>query len=325
MDFLKFINICRDCKNIAITAPESADGDSVGTQAALLELFQQHLPKVKTYVINEENIPKRYSHLAKVKEFTLSSDFIKLNVELDGIICVDGTFPRIGKQTLSIWENTKLKLLIDHHKSSNLNDYDCYLHDSNAASTTEIVYKLLKELKWGVTKDIAEALYVGLIFDTGMFKHSNTTSFVHQMAADLHLENFNHTETAEKSMFFKSAGHIDLLKKLLSNSKSEFDDSWNFSVIGLQDLKDCNAVPDDREGLIDFLFLREKCKVATLINQKDLNVWKISFRSRGPDVALLAKKLSPFGGGHMLASGCTIKGELNEVIEKCRMEISNIL
>lgn len=172
---------------------------------------------------------------------------------------------------------------------------------------------------------MAEAIYVGLIFDTGMFKHSNTRPETLQIAAELMTTGFSHTTVAEKAMMIRSPGAFALLKTLLAQSTFDLQGRYVWSVISYQDFKNSAGDSDDKEGLIDQLFLTDKCEIAAFYFEKSPQEWKISFRARGWDVATLARSLNPQGGGHKLAAGCSLSGPQNEILKKCHEAVAQLL
>lgn len=322
MDFKGFIDCLAPYKRIALTAPSAPDGDSVGTQSALKEILEAKLSKdTVVRIINEDPCPWRYGHLSQAECFEESKNVLQEDVSTwpEVMICVDGGHQRVGEATTKLWEHTIFKMQVDHHKSANNdNSYDFRLHDPKAPATTVIVHQLMKSIQFPLTASIAHALYIGLIFDTGMFKHSNTTPEIHLMAAELLATGFNHTSCAERAIYIRSKEALDLSTVLLSKIQYADDGKLVYAALSVNDFSSVNATMDDREGLIDFLFLTKECVIAILMSEIEKNVWKVSFRSKGPDVAALAQSISPKGGGHHLASGCALEGTMDEALEKCK-------
>lgn len=327
LDFSGFLKALAPFRSIGLTAPASADGDSVGTQCALKEIFENLFPEKKIRIINEESCPRRYNFLTQAKFCELSSDVVSQPSQTwpEVMICVDGSTSRIGKHSTQIWKNAKFTAQVDHHAISDGATFDFTLCDPDAAATTEIVYRLLKDQKIKITRDIAQSIYMGLIFDTGLFKHSNTTPEVMRIGADLLETGFNHTITAERTLLLRSASAFSLLKDVLGSVQIEFNGKFSWAVLDQTMLKKSNAGDEDRDGIIENLFLIEGVKVACLFFETQPNVWKLSFRSRGPNVAALAQRLNPQGGGHRLASGCTIEGTRTSVVSRCQSELRLII
>lgn len=329
LDFSSFLKSLGDSKNIAITAPAGADGDSVGTQCSLKELLEAHLPKsIKIRIVNEEPCPRRYQFLKGASSFEVSSQILKSGPQdfPDTFICVDGGVSRIGADTTQLWNQAKKHGQVDHHAlGGDGKAYQFRLYDPEAASTTEIVFKFAKSLGFNLTQSFAEAIYVGLIFDTGLFKHSNTRPETLRIAAELLETRFNHTDVAEKAMMLRSPGAFSMLQTVLAGSKKDFSGKFVYGVLDYTSFQKAGGDADDREGLIDNLFLIQGCEISALYFEKSPGDWKLSFRSRGWNVAELARSLNPEGGGHKLAAGCSVKGNLESVHKSVTESVRKLL
>lgn len=323
LDFDAFDKNIQQHESIALTAPSGADGDSVGTQCALYEYIITKFPEKKCFIINEDPCPDRYRFLKYTELFQTAVNFKDPSPQL--WIVVDGGPNRLGDHTTTLWKKAQAHAQIDHHTISVAHEYCFTLNEKTAAATTEIVFKLFEHNKFSLSASIAQALYVGLIYDTGLFKHSNTTPEIMRIGAKLLEADFNHTETAEKAMLLRSEKNLKLLKTLLNNTEYFLNGKNPLGVINFETLSNINADSNDKDGLIDVLFLTPQCQVACLLFEIEKNHWKVSFRSRGPNVAALAKSLDSNGGGHILAAGCSLTGNESDVKAKCQKAMADIL
>jgi phosphoesterase RecJ-like protein len=327
LDFKNFHSSFAKVKSVGITAPAGADGDSVGTQLALFEILKKQFKSLDVRIINEEPCPKRYRFLKYTEFFEVASDILKQSPQSfpECMVCVDGGFSRIGPKTTEIWKNAKLLGQVDHHALGGENPYHFRLYDPAAASTTEIVFRYLEQSGIPLTQSLAEAIYVGLIFDTGMFKHSNTRPDTLHIAAKLLETGFSQTTVAEKSMLIRSKGAFELLKYVLGQAQFDVADRYVWSALDFAQFQKLSGDPDEREGLIDHLFLTEKCEIAALFFEKNPDEWKVSFRSRNWDVATLAKSLNAQGGGHKLAAGCSLNGSQKDILKVSHDAVRKLL
>jgi phosphoesterase RecJ-like protein len=154
---------------------------------------------------------------------------------------------------------------------------------------------------------MAQAIYVSLIFDTGFFRHDSTTAETMKIATKLYEKNIPFTKLAEQTMLVMSFPAKKLLARTLSNMKIECGGRVAIATLSNRDLKECGAEEDDKEGLIDHVFLTPGVEVGALVLGLDAKVSKVSFRSRTDfDVAQFARSIAPKGGGHRKAAGCTL-------------------
>lgn len=313
MDHANFLEHCKKADSLVLTAPAGADGDSVGTQCAFYEIFKSLFPEKEILIVNEDPCPKRYQFMPFTEYFKTSQNLVdekwgekKRN---DLWICVDGGPNRLGDKTTPFWKNAASRAQVDHHKVSQSHEkLDATLNNSDAASTTEIVYEFCQYNRIALTQTLAQSLYVGLIYDTGLFKHSNTNPKVMRIGAHLLEFGFNHTRTAEKVLMIRTEANMKLAQKIMSTMHFDEEGRYVWATLSLNDFKEAGAKLEDREGLIDLLFLTENCEVASLMSEVEKDKWKVSFRARRLDVASVAKSLDKDGGGHRLAAGCGITG-----------------
>jgi phosphoesterase RecJ-like protein len=327
MDFDAFLKALEPYNNIAITAPAGADGDSVGTQCSLQEILLQLFPSKKIRVINEEPCPNRYKFLKGAETFEVSKDLLNSPARWPEVmICVDGGASRIGEATTQIWKAAKARGQVDHHAIGGAtNDYQFRLYDPQAAATTVVIFRMLRTLKIKLTPSIAQAIYVGLIFDTGLFKHSNTKPETMRIGADLLETGFDHTATVEKALLMRSTGAFQMMKHVVGDAHFDLGGRYVWGVLDQKTFLAAGGNADDREGLIDQLFLTESCEIAALYFERFPNEWKMSFRSRKCNVAKLAQSLNPSGGGHVQAAGCSLEGTQDVVLAKCHKAVKECL
>ena len=328
LDYAAFWQLVEASKVIGLTAPAFGDGDSVGTQCALKGLIEERFPSIKVRIINETDCPKRYRFLKWAENFELSKNVLESGQDIpDLMICVDGSFERIGDLTQELWAKAAKTIQVDHHVISGENVYTQRLYNPEAASTTEIIVDmLLEEKKLPVSAPIAQALYLGFVFDTGQFKHSNANPGVLRKAAALMESGFDHTYTVEEGLMIRNEQAFSLLKVVLANSSFDIDGRYVWSVIDYDSFVNSGADTDDREGLIDQLFLTDKCEIATLFFEPEPGQWKLSFRARKEwDVAQLARSLNPHGGGHKKAAGCSLEGAQESITEQCHKAVRSLL
>lgn len=213
------------------------------------------------------------------------------------------------------------KVLIDHHLEP-VNFYDFKIHDTNASATAELVYEFLNYLDAElIDKNISEALYTGILTDTGSFKFS-TTSKVHRIVGDL-LEKGIDINKINKAIYdSNSYDKIKLMGYALSEKlKLAVGNNVAYIVLSRQDLLDHNFKKGDTEGLVNYALSIVNVNVAVLIIETKERI-KFSFRSSGSfSVNEFARKYFN-GGGHKNAAGGSLEDKLSVALNKFLENIS---
>ncbi|MFC1749819.1 bifunctional oligoribonuclease/PAP phosphatase NrnA [Pseudomonadota bacterium] len=303
----KIINELKKATRIAIISHRNPDPDTLGSNFALRYVLEELGKSVDSICIDDN--PYDFSPFAKNYEIKSVLDHNKYDLIIS-VDCGSTGQTVFLEENPNILEESKV-INIDHHATNN-NYGDINLVEPDTASTTIIIYHLLKE--WGIkiTAEIASYLLVGIYFDTGSFMHSNTDDTVYSVAGELVSSGAAQKKIIEALYKKNTPEKFKLWGKVLSNMRITGD---NIVVSGIkaQDLTDCNATSQDLSGIIDFLGTVKGNNFATLLTEDGDGNIKGSLRTRRDDVNLsqIAEKLG--GGGHKKASGFSIKGNLKKV------------
>jgi len=233
------------------------------------------------------------------------------------IACDTAEKSRLGSAA-RLCDGTGKVLVVDHHMS-NGGFGDVRYVDSTAAATAEMAYRLIGQLGWPITPDVANALYVGLVTDTGRFQYSVTSPAVHRIAAEL-LEAGVKPEIVGRHLYEESPfGYLGLAAVVLGRAHLETEKSFVWSVLLEEDIAKSGIGMEDADGLIDLIRIAQEAGVACLLRFQD-GVTKGSLRSRGEvDVAAIAAVFG--GGGHHNASGFTFEGEPEGAVEMILVQL----
>ncbi len=205
-----------------------------------------------------------------------------------------------------ILSDQMVKINIDHHMS---NDYfgEINFVNTNIASTTMLAYKILQALDIKITPQIATHLLTGIYTDTGSFMHQNTTPLAYFYAAELLRLGGNYNAIG-KNIFRKY--EFKTLKLWAKVLKSLHITKEGAAIVGVEkeDYESIGCTRDDLAGVIDFINSMPEVQYSVLLSEDGQGNVKGSLRTRKDDVDLkgLAEKFG--GGGHVKASGFTIKG-----------------
>ena len=191
------------------------------------------------------------------------------------------------------------------------------------SSTAEVIYNDLDKEK--INKKVAECLFTGIIHDTGVFRYPSTTSDTLRAAAFLIDFKIGASKIIEKSYYELSLNQQRITAEVIMNSKLVFDGKIIYSTLTNEQMKKYSVEKKDIDGIV--ASLRETSGIigAFFIYQTGPEEFKVSMRSKDErfDVSKLAQKFG--GGGHTLASGCTIKSNTPDIFGMFEDEIKKIL
>lgn len=302
--------------SVAIAGHIRPDGDSIGSSMALYQYLDSHreelnLLKIDIYL---EQIGNCFKFIKGTDNITLVNDDDSLNEFKDSIydvfITVDcASLDRIGN-VQEMFRLAKKTINIDHH-ISNTKFADINHVIPDASSTAEVLYGLLDTDK--ITKEIAEALYIGIIHDTGVFRHTNTTSKTMNIAGDLMNRGIDFSTLIGETFFQKTYVQNQILGRVLMESQLVLDgrcivSSLDTDIIGLY-----NVSLTELDGIIDQMRQTKFVEVAIFLYEFNHNEYKVSMRSNSKvDVSKIAIHFG--GGGHKKAAGCCMSGSSEEII-----------
>lgn len=306
-------------KRALITAPAAADGDSIGTQLALRRMILARYPECEVTILNDEELAERYRFMPDVEHVHTPETYAKTGKggEFDIGFIVDGGIDRAAR-VKDLYDRTPVKVFIDHHSVSVDYPYTIRIVEPKASSTTELVYYISQSslFQTPIDREFAQQIYLGLIFDTGFFRHSNTTPEAMELAAQLLRTGFDFTRVGERGMLERTYASLQLLSDTLGRAKLVASGKIIWSVLTQKKLNELKATDDDREGIIDHLFLTQGIDVAILFYELSNGETRISLRSHGNlDVAKFARELTTRGGGHQKAAGANLDRPLDQAVE----------
>lgn len=295
-------------KTIGITGHIRPDGDSVGASCALALYIRKVLPQARIDVFLESGF------LDGLRRNIPGADRVNSTYETDVesydvFIVVDTEKQRTGRAE-PLFDTAKKTINIDHHVSSPGTGDVCYI-DGDASSACELVYNTLDpEL---IDREIAQALYVGMVTDTGVFRYSATTERTMQIAGRLMSYGFNFPRIVREVFFEKTFGQQIMTAKAIRNCELGLDGRLIVSVINYETLHRYGAVSADLTGISTALVSTAGVDCAILLTEREEGRWKASMRSNEIiDVARLGELLG--GGGHVHAAGATFTMNVDEAM-----------
>jgi phosphoesterase RecJ-like protein len=305
-------------ENILLISHINPDGDAIGSQLALYH-YLKSLGR-KTEMITPNNLQEFLKWMdgsGEINVFIRQREKCKKLVEeADLIVMVDFNQPdRLGEAEQVVTGSGAVKVVIDHHL--NPHDFsDLIISDPSKCSSSELVYELVTMINGGqfINKSYAEALYVGIITDTGNFEYGSYTSETLRIVADL-LETGIEKDWILNQIYNNfSASRMNLLGYALNRRMTvipEFQTAYIY--LTKEDLTSYGYVKGDTEGFVNMPLSIKGIVFSAFFIEKEGFV-KLSFRSKGtfPVNEYAAQYFS--GGGHLNASGGEYPGTLEDSI-----------
>ena len=292
-------------QRVLLTGPMDPDGDSIGACIAL-QIGLERVTGADVVVAGEPG--PRYSWMPRAAEM-VRDDALEGPWEL--VIVLDGDRFRLDPGADAAFHAARCRGIVDHHRSTTLEGYDIALVQADAASTCQLVHGILET--WGVPmdRDLAALLYTGLVFDTGGFRHSNTTPTIHRLAATLLEHDIDHSAIALRVLAERDPAGLQLLGDVIERTTFHGGGRVSVASIPQATMQRLGANSQDIEGIVDTLLHTRGVEVSCLLIEKPDGRTKISLRSRSMvDVAALAATLHPGGGGHARAAGALLPDTL---------------
>ncbi|MBO5460758.1 MAG: bifunctional oligoribonuclease/PAP phosphatase NrnA [Ruminococcus sp.] len=310
----KLSEILEGKKTVALGGHIRPDGDCVGSCMGLYLYLTEYFPKLDVDVYLEP-IASCYRRIQKSSEI---KNEIPENKKYDLFICLDcGDLSRLGFSA-PLFEQAEYTACIDHH-ISNKAFADANYIVPDASSTSELVFRLLETEK--ISRECAEALYMGIAHDTGIFQYSCTSPETMEAAAELLRKGIDGNDIIDKTYYEKSYVQTQILGKALLKSELILDKKCIVSWLTKKDMEFFNAVPSDLEGIVSILRQTEGTEVAVFLYELELGTYKASLRSKGlVNVSAIAQYFG--GGGHVRASGVTMRGNVYDVINNLSEQIA---
>ena len=302
-------------ENILIMCHINPDGDSVGAQLALYHYFKANGKNVSLLAPNNlQEFLKWMDGAGQIEVFIKDRKKGRMMIEgADLIIMLDfNQSGRLGEAEDYVVASKAKKVVIDHHLNPE-NFADLIISDPTKCSTSELVHEVICEINGAkfINRSYAEALYVGIITDTGNFEHGSYSSRTFRIVADL-LDTGIEKEKIINLIYNNFSSDRIRLQGFALNQRMVVMPEYKTAYIYLSknDLKEYNHVKGDTEGFVNMPLSIKGINFSALFIEKD-NFIKLSFRSKGQFPSNEFASLYFSGGGHLNASG----GEFSDTLD----------
>lgn len=320
MSLASVINVIKKYNKFLITSHINVEADALGSELAFRELIKK---MGKTPIcINSERVPVYYEFLPGIEHIRTD---LKRFEDFDVAIVLDcPSIERTGK-VKKILKKAKITVNIDHHISNN-NFGDINWVRPEASSVGEMIYTLYKKMGLEISRRTALYIYIAILTDTGSFNYSNTSGVTHEIASDLLGYGLHPQDISNVIYENKNIRDIKLLGRVISTLKTEKNGKVAYMICTKAMTRKAKSDISATENFINLARSIKGVDIAVFIKQdaKKEKLYNVSFRSKGDaDVNKVASFFG--GGGHKNASGCIIKGTLQEVKKKVLSKAKEIL
>jgi phosphoesterase RecJ-like protein len=309
-------NLFSSSGNIVLISHINPDGDAIGSQLALYHFLKARGKNASMITPNYIQEFLKWMNGADLIEIYIRNRrrCRKLIEKADLIVLLDFNHSnRLGESEQDVKVSSAKKVLIDHHLDPE--DFtDLIISDTSKCSTCELVHELVCSMNGDEifsSRPYAEALYVGIITDTGNFEHGSYSSRTFRIVANL-LESGLEKEKILESVYNNFSADRLRLQGFSLNKRMVVMPEYKTAYIYLSrdDLKEYNHVKGDTEGFVNMPLSIKGIHFSAMFIEKDGFI-KISFRSKGQFPSHEFASLYFSGGGHLNASG----GEYTDTLD----------
>lgn len=302
-------------QSVALLCHARPDGDCIGGACALKLALQKQ--GVNAVVCSFDPVPERFKFLPETSKVV---NYLNEEEQFSAMIAIDcADLARLTENQRFLKDKNTYN--IDHHVSNE--GYASINYVKDLASNCENVYAIINEMRVSIDQEIANLLALGIVTDTGFFHHKNTAPESLEIMGELIRKGADLYLIGYKTFTEQSKERAKLFGLVMNKIRYFLNDRFAVATVSKSDVESSGAKADETEGFIDFVMGIDKVEVGACLMEIGENKYKISFRSKEADVNAVASSFG--GGGHVLASGCQIVGEYEEVVDKITFAVSREL
>ena len=297
---MNVLDLVTSCRTIGISGHENPDGDCVGSCMGMALFLRKKLPDTRVDVFLEKLPPELDKNIPGTEMIchTFETDVDRY----DAFFMLD-TAPERAGEAGGMFEKAVLKINIDHHISNpGCGDYN-YV-DGQSGSACELVYDCIPEED--LDTQIAQALYVGIVTDTGMFRFPSTRQSTMEKAGKLITYGFDFPTIVREVYFERTFMQMKVLGEVFRRAERKAKGLMIVSVMDRDTLTELGASREDLDGASEQMVQTAGVDCAVLAHEDEKGLWRCSMRSNKLiNVSEIAVRIG--GGGHIRASGCTVR------------------
>ena len=316
-EFAQIGDAIRASQRIVILSHARPDGDAIGSQVALGLALEAAGKSV--ILLNEDGTPESL-------RFLPGSDRVVVpgageTVAADLVIALDtANRIRLGANSIEATAGISPVINIDHHKSNELYG-DLNFVDPESPASGQIVFELLSDQGLPINADIVANLFVAISTDTGSFRYPATTARTYEIVARLVEAGADVGELSRLAYENYPARRVELLKELLAVYKLTSGGRVASWVLTDEIKNRLGVQPSDSENLLEQIRGIDSVVVAVFFEQLPGGRVRVSMRSKSAQADVCAICSEFGGGGHTLAAGARVKGEIGDVEKQVLQKI----
>jgi phosphoesterase RecJ-like protein len=288
--------------DFVISGHVNPDGDAIGSCLAMAQALQKLGKKVcvmlepfneKSQVIPGQNLIRRDCPMPEAHAF----------------ICLDcGNYERLGGSA-AVMRKAAVTICVDHHISTDPAFAQYSLVCPDASSTCELVYYLLEPMV-EIDRDIASAIYAGILTDTGGFRHSSTSADTMYIIGDLLKRDVPFTDIYNEMLRRHTLAETMVMRRALANLRVAVDGRVAYTTLSHEEMLQIGASQSDTDGIAEYLLNIRGVEASAFLYERADSDIKVSLRSAVADISRVAVNFG--GGGHLRAAGCSFTGDLKQ-------------
>lgn len=298
---------------IGVVSHVNPDGDNLGSSLGLARALRNYGKDVE--VLGHDTIDNYLKFLPDLEYY--KNDY---KDSYDLLLILDASeFDRIG-DAQPVAHNSKKTAVIDHHLGGKITS-DLNIIHPDAPATCQLVYEIINKLDLPLDEKTASLLFTGIVTDTGRFMYYDTNRETFDVAGKLI------DAGADKDFIYQALYQNKPIKTLKFETdliaNAEFMENKVFAIASKDKVDEFGVQMGDSEHVVNILRDLEGIEVAMLLKEYDNGEYKVSMRSKGIDIAKVARENG--GGGHVNASGFSIFDDsLESAAKKAYAILKNI-
>lgn len=300
-----------EAKRILISSHVNPDGDAIGSGIALYIGLSKKYPNKKIDFILQDKVPENLKFLDKTEDVKIYSEEYLQN-DYDLALIVDAAnIERIG-EVINLIKNNCFIINFDHHISNSL--FGNINVVKEISSTSELMYNILQSLQIEIDYNMGEAIYTGIVNDTGNFSHDNVTKKTFEIAGNLIELGVDNSKISKDFYRSRTYSGIRILGRAFEKMVFIPEKQFTYFYLPYSELKELDGSKEDTEGLVEEINSLVGSNVSLFLREEENGKIKGSLRSkRNTDVNAIASLFN--GGGHRKAAGFTSNLPAEDIIK----------